>query len=500
MSKLTSLAYLGGALALATTISGCDASGTEPIFSPDNGNISSSSRDWHRSSSSTKETFPEAELQFNYEVLDYFYLYAHKNKNLSDHDELGDFEEYYNPARFLPVNTSYCIEGGDFERVCNMYEHMSDPFTRYYDPAYASRILQYLTESEATVGIGATIDEVSTNDSTATFIISQVFENGPGFNSGLMEGDTILTINKDTPKNWDELDSLLSGEKGSIKDIDIKRGENTISLRIKLDEFNAPTVLLSFKDSIPVIKITEFTAYTVNEDGSYGEFVNALNKIKDDYKVAIIDLRDNPGGDVDHCNNMSAELLSKGDTIIIDLETDVDSSGSGSFIEYFQKIDTTTYVAEKDGIGKDLYYVFLADSGSASCAEVMLSAATVNKKSPVVGQTSYGKGIGQYVIETYASGLSLVTGLRSMDKDGGVYHKVGIEPDYPLNDENEQMAKALEIAKNAVNGNKEERTKGYGTTSTGHFAKARSITSFAVPRNKKDLMQQMSGVYKFKNR
>ncbi|MCQ2107224.1 MAG: S41 family peptidase [Fibrobacter sp.] len=501
MSKLTSLAYLGGALALAATISGCDASGTEPIFSPDNGNISSSSRDWHRSSSSTKETFPEAELQFNYEVLDYFYLYAHKNKNLSDHDELGDFEEYYNPARFLPVNTSYCIEGGDFERVCNMYEHMSDPFTRYYDPAYASRILQYLTESEATVGIGAEIKIVLDTDTGDTsIIVDQVYENGPSDKAGLMVGDTVVSINGNKPVNNAGIDKLTSGNDGEKIEFVVQRDGETKTITVTIGEFNSPTVYLSFKDSIPVIKVTEFTSYTVNEDGTYGEFVKALNKIKDDYKAVIIDLRDNPGGDVDHCNNMSAELLSKGDTIIIDLETDVDSSGSGSFIEYFQKIDTTTYVAEKDGIGKDLYYVFLADSGSASCAEVMLSAATVNKKSPVVGQTSYGKGIGQYVIETYASGLSLVTGLRSMDKDGGVYHKVGIEPDYPLNDENEQMAKALEIAKNAVNGNKEERTKGYGTTSTGHFAKARSTTSFAVPRNKKDLMQQMSGVYKFKNR
>lgn len=489
MKNLKKTLCIGGAIALATALSGCSEPDIEPIFGT-NSNFQP------YSSSSTQ--FYDTELQFNYELLDYFYLYAHKNQGLSNREELGSFDEYYNPANILPSTTSYCVENGNFNRVCNMYEHMSDPFTRYFDPAYANQILQLLTESEETVGIGAYIEEVNTSDTTVAFVVSQVFENGPGYNSGLKDGDTILTINGITPEDIDDLDALLSGRKSDIKDIDVKRGENIVSLRIALGEFNTPTVLLTFKDSIPVIRITEFTATTINEDGSYGEFVQVLNKIKDKYKAAIIDLRDNPGGDVDHCNNMSAELLSKGDTIIIDLETNIDSSGRGSSTRYFQKIDTTTYIAEKDGIGKDLYYVFLADSGSASCAEVMLSAVTVNKKSPVVGLTSYGKGIGQYVMETYTSGLALVTGLRSMDKNGDVYHKVGIVPDFISGDEDEQMAKAIEWAKERT---KERRTTGfYGDKSTGHFAKEKPASGLATPRNKKDLLKQMNGAYKFKKR
>lgn len=496
-----------GAMALATSFIACDKSGTEPIFGSDevipssdqHQNYSSSRVTSSSSRGSTTSSTIKEELEYNYEVLDYFYLYAHKNEGLSDQEELGDFSKYSNATTIKNHSKNWCSE--EYGLVCNMYADLSDNFTRYFDPSYAEYILQYLTESEATVGIGAEIKIVLDTDTGDTsIIVDQVYENGPSDKAGLMVGDTVVSINGNKPVNNAGIDKLTSGNDGEKIEFVVQRDGETKTITVTIGEFNSPTVYLSFKDSIPVIKVTEFTSYTVNEGGTYGEFVKALNKIKDDYKAVIIDLRDNPGGDVEHCNNMSAEMLDKGDTIIIDIETNVDSSGSLFNKTYFQKFDTTAYIAEKDGIGKDLYYVFLADSGSASCAEVMLSAGTVNNFSPVVGQTSYGKGIGQFVIMTYHDGLALVTGLRSMDKNGDVYHKYGIVPDYIINDYDKQMEKALEIAKKAAAGDKEKRTAGYGTESTGHFAKKAMAQKISFPKNKKEFLKQLDGAFKFQKR
>jgi len=496
MNHLKNVLCAGGVIALAAAFTGCSESGTEPIFNP-NAGISSNSNGYYYSSGSyssssiNKNSLEYKELSYNYDLLDLYYIYGHRN------DELEDFEVYVksNNTDFNPK--SYCIDR--YAKVCNMYGDMSDPFTRYFDPSYAQYILSMLSETEALVGLGTDVIEVQVDGKTKV-VINQVYENGPAEVYGLMEGDTVLTVNGINISSVKAFEAETKGEKGDRDTLEVLRGDETKTIIVKLDEYNAPTVYLTFNDSIPVIQITEFTPTTSSVDGSYGEFVKALNKIKDNYKAAIIDLRDNPGGDVDHCNKMSAELLSKGDTVIIDIETDVDSSGYGSNKTYFQKLDTIPYTAEKDGIGKDLYYVFLANENSASCAEVMLSAVTVNKKSPVVGQNSYGKGIGQYVIQTsyVANGLALITGLESMDKNGEIYHKYGIAPDYEIIDEDDQMEKALEIAKNAVNGKKEERTAGYGSKDTGHFAKAKAQASVGFPKTKKDLLNQMSGAYKIK--
>ena len=494
MKILKNVLHISGAIALASIFSACTESGTEPIFNPNPvGDYSSSSyKNPYSSASFSPNSIQYEELEYNYDLLDLYYLYAHRNGELKDFDNYTmEYVPYYD-------SKSYCTK--KYANTCYLYGDMSDPFTRYFDPEYAQQIMDLLTYSEANVGIGAQAKEVKVNDSIKV-VIDQVYENGPAEKAGLAVGDTVLKINDLDITYIERFDAMTNGRNSERLTIEVNRGDSVKSLTVIQGEYNTPTVFLTFEDSIPVIRITEFDQASTTPKGSYGEFVRTLKKIKDDYKAAIIDLRDNPGGDVEHCSKMSGELLNAGDTIIIDIETNVDSSGYGNSKNYFQKFDTTAYTAETDGIGKDLYYVFLANENSASCAELMLSAVTVNKKSPVVGQTTYGKGIGQYVIPTtyVADGLALITGLESMDKNGGIYHKVGIVPDYAIDDSDKQMKKAVEIAKNALDGNKEERKEGYGTESTGNFAKAKARSSFTIPTSKKELLDQMSGTYKFKN-
>lgn len=475
---------LGSALILTAALTGCTSTNeeTESIFNPNQETPI-------ETPSSRNDSLVAYEMMFNYDLLDLFYSYSHSN------NELGDFEEYYNAKSFLNDIKGRCSPS--FAKVCNMYSHMSDNFTRYFDPLFAAAIMSYLSSSEEVVGMGISVKEEGSDDATV-IVVDFVVENSPADKSGLMVGDTIVSIDGTPINSLNAFNKLATGDKGEKVSVNVMRNGSEVSLKVILDAFALPTVFLSYEDSIPVIHITEFTASTVDEDGTYGEFVRVLKKIKDDNEAAIIDLRGNPGGDVDHCNRMSAELLNEGDTIIVDVETNVDSVRRNGEWEYFQKFDTTVYTAEYDGIGKDLYYVFLADSGSASCAEVMLSAITVNKKSPVVGLTTYGKGIGQYVIPTYADGLALITGLQSMDKNGNIYHKVGIVPDFISGDEDEQMAQAIEWAKERK---KERRTTGfYGDKSTGHFAKAKALDASIkkFPTNRKELLNQMSGAYRIR--
>lgn len=425
------------------------------------------------------------ELKANYLFLNFYYFYAHEKNELSD-----NILSYYNAPILSSYGRSACTI--NYTDVCYMYSKMSDPYTRYYDPNYAAKVLAMINESDKDIGIGAILETIGEEGNTA-LVFTQVYEKSPAQKAGLLENDTLISIDKTIPATEKAALALLSGEEGDIISVEVKRAEDTLAFKIELGEFATPTVYLSYQDSIPVIRITEFDSKTVSDSGTYGEFIQALKKTEG-AKSTIIDLRGNPGGDTRQCNSISAEFLDEGDTIIIDIETNMDSTIKNKQLSYFQAFDTIPYITTADGLAKDRYVVFLADTMSASCAEVVLSAVPVNTKSPIVGLISYGKGIGQYVIDnTPDNGLALITGLQSMDKNGNVYHRVGIVPDYESDDSAEQMKVAVEWAKERT---KTRRTEGfYGSESTGHFAKkVRAVrTENSFPKNKKEFYQQLGG-------
>ena len=98
----------------------------------------------------------------------------------------------------------------------------------------------------------------------------------------------------------------------------------------------------------------------------------------------------------------------------------------------------------------------------------MLASVVSNKRYPIVGSTTYGKGIGQTSFFTLSYSLVSITNMKTIDKDGNTYHRYGLVPDFPILDNAIALDKAIALAKeqNYV------RVAGYGTTNTGHFAKS----------------------------
>ena len=409
----------------------------------------------------------QLEVYNNFIYLDLAYLYGHTR------NEIGDNYRIYLGKGTSSVNSvkGYCKQ--DYYDVCYMYNQMADPFTQYFDPNVAEVVYKSVMETDEVVGIGAEAETV-TDAESSYLVVTQIYPNSPSAIAGLQEGDIIVSVDGIPITKPENFEKLCSGEIGSTIQIVVRRGEETLNITAKLDQYHAPSVKLHYEDSIPVIEILQFSATTSNKDGTYGEFLEALKKTEG-YSSTIIDLRQNPGGDVDQCNKVSGALLSAGDTIIIDVQSIVDTAVIDGRKKVFQAFDTITYVTYQDGIGKDRYYVLMASDSSASCAETFLSAVSVNKKTPIVGITSYGKGIGQAVLSKKEGiqGLALITALQGVDKNGESYHDLGIVPDFQIFDPAQQMAKAVELAKEGTF----IRTAGYGTEKLNHFSKAREESS-----------------------
>lgn len=381
--------------------------------------------------------------------------------------EVKDVNKYLDEG----AKNGFTEDDYEFPDVSYMYSTLSDNFTNYFSPYIAERILKQLVYSEATAGIGADFQEIiETNCTTdglctnsGTLVFKHVYKNGPADKAGVLKGDTLLTIDGTGPRNEQHFRRLEAVfDAGETVPFAIKRGEDTLNISITFDQYFSPTVFVDMVDSIPVITVTEFTDTTVLVTGTYGEFLDALEETAG-AKSTIIDLRGNPGGTVEHCVNMAAEMLPKNDTIITIISHTIDTLTEEPYI------DTTTFITEEDGIGAERYYVILADSNSASCAELMVAGVVSNTKSPVVGQTTYGKAIGQSYLETIAGGLTGITSMRLLDKNGQTYQKYGIVPDFEEGD----STRALQIAATLAKEMQATRTQGYGTVDKGHFTLAK---------------------------
>lgn len=137
----------------------------------------------------------------------------------------------------------------------------------------------------------------------------------------------------------------------------------------------------------------------------------------------IIDLRNNPGGHVNHCTSMADLFIKEGA-----ISTRSWRSFAGDGTPLYNKL---TVVAKPGDAGEKRKFVVLVNGGSASCAEIFAIALQEGAKIPVAGTVTYGKGIGQSTWKTLAGGLSLITNLEFLSPEGNSYHKKGIIPNYP---------------------------------------------------------------------
>ncbi|MCF0214873.1 MAG: PDZ domain-containing protein [Fibrobacteraceae bacterium] len=397
------------------------------------------------------------ELYLNHTFLRFLYL--HQN------DELDQISSYIGQgAQYATISSNH--PDYPFIDTYYMYATLSDEFTSYFGPYVSEEILSYITESEEVVGIGAEVETVGDQ-----ICVSTVYWNSPAEKAGLKRGDCITAMSINGSDNLIDVsteylfNALIDvASKGTAITIKYTRDQQEGSLTVVASSFAMPTVILRYKNSIPVLQIIRFTDTTVVNGGTYEEFMHAMEEIKD-AKSMVIDLRGNPGGSEDHCVNVASAFVSLGDTMGYALASHFDEDLR---MGDTQRFDTTYWIATSEGIAKDKYVVLLADEESASCAEVMTMILTNLKQYPMVGKTTYGKGIGQYYLSTLV-GLAGITAQQLYDNKNKSYHGYGIAPDINIDDEEQALETAVEMAALGT----VKRTAGYGTTPTGNFALAK---------------------------
>ena len=407
----------------------------------------------------------EKEFEYCYEMLDLYYLFAHSDSLVPEGSPwyrplqgrrayLGQGSLHYKPVEPIP---------GKILDTYYMFKSLRDGYTSYIPPMFMTYD-EFIEEFEArdTISdIGVNVKTVHISGAFDAIVVAQVFSGSAAEVSHLQVEDTIVSLRGQAVHNENDFFDLAEGTIGDRVAITIRRNQSGDAIEIndtlKIRAYLAPSVTYKVMDSVAVIRIHEFAdTNTPSDEGTYGEFVEAL-KATQNTKATIIDLRGNPGGSETQCINISTEMLSMGSIIAVEYRPyDVNNPDE---IADHQVIYGDTVRAKWDGLAKDRYLVFMADSGSGSCSEYTLAGVLANRHSPLVGATTYGKGVGYGITPTYLEGAALITVGISYDLNKKTYHLRGIAPDVPVSDTDAQLDSALAIAKEG----KRVRTAGYGS-------------------------------------
>ena len=326
------------------------------------------------------------------------------------------------------------LENGLYYGIMN---GVGDPYTVYYSPEeYKDMTASWNGNYE---GVGAYL-KMDTDVGYAQ--IESFIEGGSAKECGeLNVGDYVVAVDgiEMYGKTLNEVVSYIRGEEGTYVTLTVEGASGKHDVTLERRKIDTPTVEYSEKDNgIWYIKISEFDAITTSQ------FKDAIDAARAaGMKGLIIDLRGNPGGNLDVVVDICREILPQG--LIVYTE---DKYGNRNEFSCDGKNEI------------DVPLAVLIDGGSASASEIMAGAIKDYGIGTLIGTTTYGKGIVQSILPLGDGSAIKITTSKYYTPNGNNIHKIGIDPDeevtfdsekYLEDETDNQLDYAMDYLKDKIN-------------------------------------------------
>src|SRR6266478_3460050 len=303
-----------------------------------------------------------------------------------------------------------------------------DPHSQFMDPN-DFRDMQDDTRSRFN-GLGI---EVSMKNGLPTVVTAM--EDTPAAKAGILSGDQILKINGTSTERMELQDAVnvLRGPPGhkvmltllrpstkEIKEYTLERAE------IKVQSVKGARLLdteLTGPFKIGYIRLIQFNEPTPDE------LSKALDELqKQGMQALILDLRNNPGGLLNSAVDVCAQFLPP-NTKVVSTQGRVAS----------QQRDYATSGAAKER--PHFPMALLVNEGSASGAEIVAGALKDLRRAILVGETTFGKGSVQNVLQLPDGSAVRFTTAKYYTPSKQVIHGNGVTPNIrvPMSPEQERL-------------------------------------------------------------
>ena len=338
-------------------------------------------------------------------------------KGLIDENYIGDVDEE-------------ALEEGIYK---GYIQGLEDPYSVYYNEE-ETKDLYETTEGEYS-GIGAVLSQ---DLESGVITLVQIYEDSPAAKAGLKDNDILTKVGdiEVTDMDLSEVVTYIKGEKGTDVDLTVLRGEDAeeITVTATRDTVEAQTVKYEMLEGqTGYLSVSEFDSVT------YAQYEEALNELTAQGMTGlIVDLRNNPGGNLNTVCEMLDLVLPKGTIVYTE-----DKDG---------KRETAT---SDDEHQINVPMVVLVNGNSASASEIYAGAIQDYGIGKIVGAQTYGKGVVQQIFDLGDGTSVKLTIAEYFTPNGRSIDGEGITPDVEVEyeaDENNpeadnQLEKALEVMK-----------------------------------------------------
>ena len=261
--------------------------------------------------------------------------------------------------------------------IAGMVEAAGDPYTVFLEPVESKKFEEQINGSFGGIGI-----EIGMRKNLLTVITP--IKNTPAEKAGILTGDIIIKINDKDATNLkiDEAVTQIRGKKGTAVKLSIQRAglKESKDFSIVRDEIKVPTVEWKLLDgNIAHLQIFSFNRNTEKDFNGIAKEILASKADR-----IILDLRNNPGGILDSAINIASWFLDSNQTVVIE-----------KFADGTETALRTTKSAEL----KKYPIVIVTNNGSASASEILAGALRDNRGAKIIGETSFGKGSVQELVE-----------------------------------------------------------------------------------------------------
>ena len=303
---------------------------------------------------------------------------------------------------YKEVDEDALMEGA----IDGMMASLDDVYSFYYTPDELTAHDE--AEQGNFVGVGILVERNNSNE----IEILRAYDGGPAQKAGLRTGDCIISVDGEALEASDEQGftenvNKLRREEGQQVCLGIRRGEDSFEVTLTCTAVTAPNVESSMLEgNIGYIAIYQFAGDDVTA------FEAALEELQEEgARGLIIDLRNNPGGLLEHGAEIADDLLPEG--VIVSIETR----------------DGESYEYKSDADYCDLPVAVLVNGGSASTSEILSAALQDYGRATIVGTTTYGKGIVQTLVRfDDGSGMQFTSEIY-YTPSGRSIHGIGVTPD-----------------------------------------------------------------------
>lgn len=324
----------------------------------------------------------------------------------------------YDLARFAEafarVKSEYVDEKSDAQLIDLAIEgmlHGLDAHTVYLKPEALKQFASDL--SGKYVGVGMDVEPLN-----GRLVVIAPIDGTPASRAGMKPGDVIVKIDQRlvSPENASEAADWLRGAAGTRVTLTVEREGEIDPLVIAMTRASIRLGSVELREVGNGVMYARISSFQEDTDWSLVRALQAAQK-KRTVRGLLLDLRDNPGGIVDTAVGVADALLERG--VIVSTKA---RRGEA----------TGTFEAAPGDVLANAPVVVLTSAGTASAAEIVAGALKDNRRAVVVGETTFGKGSVQSVLELSDGAALKLTTARYFTPSGASIQAQGITPNIAL--------------------------------------------------------------------